>query len=295
LDTTDQTAVLESQLRHRDGRWLWVESTVRAIRDQGGAITGRQAAIRLIEERKRLQLTVERQRDQASEMLVSQHALRQIATLVATGPEPGAVFSAVAEQIANLFGGTLGTVVRFDGPSGVGEIVGAWSADGSDITGQTVDLAGATATAKVYRTGTEVQLKRYESRAVEPFLERFELYVGVCAPILVNGRLWGTVGAGFAAGTTLPPGGEERLGRFAELVAVAIANAQARETLAHQAATDFLTGLANHRTFHERMRAEVERASRHGARGGRVTARRRRPNRRARRADRRRGIRLADA
>jgi diguanylate cyclase (GGDEF)-like protein len=86
----------------------------------------------------------------------------------------------------------------------------------------------------------------------------------VCAPIFVGGTLWGSAGAAFAAGTRFPAGAEERIARFAELIAVAIANAQARETLAHQAATDAVTGLANHRTFHERLRAEVERASRHG-------------------------------
>jgi multimeric flavodoxin WrbA len=46
-------------------------------------------------------------------------------------------------------------------------------------------------------------------------------------------------------------------------VALAIANAQARETLVLQAATDPVTGLANHRKFHERLNSEVERASRH--------------------------------
>jgi len=264
VDTADRTVVLESQLRHRDGRWLWVESAVRAIRDAGGAVTERQAAIRLIEERKRLQLTVERQRDEASEMLASQEALRKIATLVATGAEPRAVFSAVAEQIAGLFGGTLGGVVRFDRSFGVGEIVGGWSADGSEITGQAIDLAGTSAAARVYQTGAPVRIEALDVQTAESIAERYALGAAICAPIVVNGKLWGSAGASFGTATVLPPGGEERLARFAELVAVAIANAQAREMLARRAATDSVTGLANHRTFHERLRAEFERASRHG-------------------------------
>jgi len=263
IDATAETTVLESQLRHRDGRWLWGETTVRAIRDADGAVVEHQAAIRLIEERKRLQLTVERQRDEAKELLASQHALRQIATLVATGEPPAAVFRAVAEQLAELFGGTLGGVVRFDGRSGVGEIVGGWSAAGTEITGETVDLAGNSAAAMVYRTAATVQLAGYDDRS-DAIFERFSLGAAVCAPILVNGSLWGSAGASFEAGTAIPPDAGERLARFAELVAVAISNAQASETLAHQAATDPVTGLANHRTFHDRLRAEVERAARHG-------------------------------
>ncbi len=58
----------------------------------------------------------------------------------------------------------------------------------------------------------------------------------------------------------------ERLGRFAELVGIAVSTAEARARLADLAATDHLTGLANHRTFQERLVQEVVRASRHGRR-----------------------------
>ena len=64
--------------------------------------------------------------------------------------------------------------------------------------------------------------------------------------------------------TPIDAGAEARLGHFAELMAFAIANAEARGRLAAQAASDPLTGLANHRTFFERLHADVERARRHG-------------------------------
>jgi diguanylate cyclase (GGDEF)-like protein len=50
--------------------------------------------------------------------------------------------------------------------------------------------------------------------------------------------------------------------RFADAAALALDNAQIRERLEFQAQTDSLTGLYNHRYFHERLRAELTRASR---------------------------------
>src|ERR1051325_6712162 len=50
--------------------------------------------------------------------------------------------------------------------------------------------------------------------------------------------------------------------RFADAAALALDNAQIRTRLEYQAQTDSLTGLYNHRYFHERLRAELTRASR---------------------------------
>jgi diguanylate cyclase (GGDEF)-like protein len=50
--------------------------------------------------------------------------------------------------------------------------------------------------------------------------------------------------------------------RFGDAAALALDNAQIRARLEHQAQTDSLTGLYNHRHFHERLRAELTRISR---------------------------------
>jgi diguanylate cyclase (GGDEF)-like protein len=50
--------------------------------------------------------------------------------------------------------------------------------------------------------------------------------------------------------------------RFADAAALAIDNAQIRARLEHQAQTDSLTGLFNHRTFHERLQRAVQESSR---------------------------------
>src|SRR5204863_5979530 len=50
----------------------------------------------------------------------------------------------------------------------------------------------------------------------------------VAAPITVAGRVWGALTVGSASAHPLPDGLEQRLGDFAELVALAVANAEAR-------------------------------------------------------------------
>ena len=82
------------------------------------------------------------------------------------------------------------------------------------------------------------------------------------APVTVSGVTWGAVGASFADGR-VPDGLDRRLERFADLVSLAISNAQTLEELALQATTDAVTGLANHRRFHERLHEEVDRALRY--------------------------------
>jgi diguanylate cyclase (GGDEF)-like protein len=56
------------------------------------------------------------------------------------------------------------------------------------------------------------------------------------------------------------PGEVELARRFADALALALDNAEIRARLEHRAQSDSLTGLYNHRTFHQRLRAAVEEA-----------------------------------
>ena len=80
----------------------------------------------------------------------------------------------------------------------------------------------------------------------------------------VEGRLWGAVAVAYAE---LGGAHEEtliQLERVADLISLAVSNADAREHLARMARTDPLTGLLNHGAFHERLDEEVRRSARHG-------------------------------
>jgi diguanylate cyclase (GGDEF)-like protein/putative nucleotidyltransferase with HDIG domain len=89
---------------------------------------------------------------------------------------------------------------------------------------------------------------------------------GLRVPILVHGVEWGQlVVPDGAAGSNSRPDEELRasLTRFARQIGLGVASADARDGLIERASTDPLTGLANHRRFHERLDDEFARASRH--------------------------------
>ena len=89
------------------------------------------------------------------------------------------------------------------------------------------------------------------------------------APIRVSGSLWGVVALTSKSKTHITPAILEQLAQFAELVEVAIGNAEARTSLELQASTDVLSGLPNRRVLEERLAHETELAA---ARGTKLSA-----------------------
>jgi diguanylate cyclase (GGDEF)-like protein len=81
-------------------------------------------------------------------------------------------------------------------------------------------------------------------------------------PLIARGHLKGTLNI-YRVGEDAIFTDEEFLlaKRFGDAAALAIDNAHIRARLEHQAETDALTGLYNHRAFHDRLRRELLRAS----------------------------------
>ena len=100
--------------------------------------------------------------------------------------------------------------------------------------GATLDLDGDTVVAKVLRSGSPNGWSATRRRAGRwPKTVRSVGYrAAVAAPVMVGGRLWGVLVAATASEDALPEGLEQRLCDFAELVAQALANADAYEKLA---------------------------------------------------------------
>jgi diguanylate cyclase (GGDEF)-like protein len=84
----------------------------------------------------------------------------------------------------------------------------------------------------------------------------------VAVPLIARGRLKGTLNI-YRVGEDAAFSDEEFLlaKRFGDAAALAIDNAHIRARLEHQAETDALTGLYNHRAFHDRLRQSLLRAS----------------------------------
>ena len=125
------------------------------------------------------------------------------------------------------------------------------------LSGRRIDLAnGTTATAQVFQTGGPVRLDHYPGHEVEGAV------TAVAAPIFVRGRFWGSASALFSADEVIPAGIGARFERFAELGAMAIANADHVSQLREHATTDVLTGIPNRRIFEAQLARELERAVR---------------------------------
>ncbi len=86
----------------------------------------------------------------------------------------------------------------------------------------------------------------------------------VVVPLIVRGAPIGTLNVYRLGEDVVFSGWEfELICRFADLAALAMDNTRIRERLVKEAQTDWLTGLGNHRLFHEHLRAEAERAHRY--------------------------------
>jgi PAS domain S-box-containing protein len=173
-------------------------------------------------------------REALERLAEEQAALRRVATLVAQGMRPTEIFSAVSEEIGRLFGSDLAAVSKYelDGPAAV--VVGVGKSMEGIAIGSRWELDELMASTKVFRTGRSARVDARDLESVggpvAENLHRLGLISTVACPIVVESRLWGAVSV---SGTeSLPLDAEERLEKFTELIATAIANAESRSELA---------------------------------------------------------------
>jgi signal transduction histidine kinase len=164
-----------------------------------------------------------------------QAALRRIATLVAHGVSPEEVFAAVSEEIARLLPVNVVGIIRYD-PDGMFTYVAARgkAVDYVPPVGSRWMLGGHNLGTLVFETGRPARLDHYVDNSSGPasYVVRTMGYdTAVGAPVIVEGRLWGLIGASSTLEQPLPPDTEARLVSFTELVATAIANADSRAEL----------------------------------------------------------------
>ena len=170
-------------------------------------------------------------RAEATRLTDEQAALRRIATLVAEGSPPPAVFDAVTAEAAELLRADQIALIRFEpGPE-----ITVLAHRGREVAlapvGTRIPLRGESVNATVHRTGQAARLDSFEHAEGSIMRHVDDMRTGIGAPIVVDGRLWGTITGGWLGGEPAPADAEQRLTEFAELVAVAIANADSHAQL----------------------------------------------------------------
>ena len=248
---------MEKRYVRGDGSLAWVRLSVSMATDAAGAPAYFISQVQDITEHRRQE---RRLRDSAHEHA----ALHRVSQAVAQDIGEEALWALVAREAAGLFSVEAAIVVRFVGRQAV--VVGAHGHHFG--IGARLSTSGPGVLAQVARSHEAARIDAYEAlsdgtRLRDQAMER-GLVASVAAPVIVDGAPWGALLVSTADRAGFAVDAAARLGRFAELVALGIANAQVRSELLSRAMTDPLTGLANHRAFHERLAVEVERADRHG-------------------------------
>jgi signal transduction histidine kinase len=171
-------------------------------------------------------------RAQVERLADEQAALQRVATLVAQGVPAPDIFSAVSDEVARLFGTTMAAVGRFEAEEPAVVTVGAAEKTRARVAiGSRFELDDALVVTQVYRSGRSMRadLTSATSPAAD-FRGLINRVSTVASPIVVDGRLWGVI-AVTSESELLPLDTQERLGKFTELVAIAIANTETRAEL----------------------------------------------------------------
>jgi signal transduction histidine kinase len=176
----------------------------------------------------------ERRRHEADLAARQQTALRRVATLVARNVEPAEVFSAVVAELATCLDVQNASLFRYE-PDGTALLVAAADEPGlrSMPVGERFSLDGENIAAMVRRTGRAARMDSHEhaSGPAAARIRELGLTSGVGAPIMAGGQVWGAAVAGSSRSDAFPPDAEQRVSDFADLITIAIANANARAEL----------------------------------------------------------------
>jgi signal transduction histidine kinase len=174
--------------------------------------------------------------DASLEELVREHAaLRRVATLVAREPSPVEVFEAVAREVGTLLAARRAQLVRVTSPR-EGIVAASWS-DGTlqpVPVGHRAPIDGHGVLGRMLRDPRPVRIEDWDEAGggVAALMRSLGIRAGAAGPIVIGRRVWGAAAAVWSDVAEMPTGAEGRVAAFAELVAYAIENAEARDEIA---------------------------------------------------------------
>jgi signal transduction histidine kinase len=174
-----------------------------------------------------------RQAQRSARLSREQSALRRVATLVAQAGPPSVVFEAVTREVGLLCDADLARMERYE-DDGTVTGVAVWGRVPVELAvGTRFALDGLSIARGVKESGGPVRVDRFEADrgAIAREARAVGIRASVGCPIVVAGRLWGVIAASTRREEPFPAGTEAQIGEFTELVATAIANAQAHAEL----------------------------------------------------------------
>ena len=177
-------------------------------------------------------------------------AIGNVATAIAAGLGRDELYEAVCREAAHLLGADAGGIAMLGAGPGA-RMVGTWRAPGSD---DRLELAIARLAPGLRADGAGGDAWA---------LDLGDGHHGLGAAVVAEGRPWGLIVA-CRVGGPFSAEDERALSRLGGLVGLGVGVASSREWLVRQATTDGLTGLVNHRAFHDALRAEAQRCTRYG-------------------------------
>jgi PAS domain S-box-containing protein len=214
--------VFEIRMLCKDGSYRWIEWKATPVLEE-----------RLLYAVGR-DVTERRQADaELARLAGEQAALRRVATLVARGGSPAEVFSTVAEEVERLLDAEATAIARLE-PDGTMAIVASGGTARDELpVGTRLELDSDTAMARVLRAEQSARVDDFDtsSALVAQLAGRLGIRCSVAVPIIVEGALWGSIGAGTNR-AQFPVDAEQRMLKFTELAGTAIANADSRDELA---------------------------------------------------------------
>jgi PAS domain S-box-containing protein len=177
--------------------------------------------------------------EQLARLADEQAALRRVATLIARESSAAEVFAAVAEELGRLLDADTTRLVRYD-EDATATVVSTWDQPGDTVpvnavpVGTRMPLGGMNVVSLVAESGKPARIDDYASAtgAIAAYGRRLGFRSAVGGPIVVAGRLWGAMVVSSREAEPMAAGTEEWIKEFAELIATAVANIQARSDLA---------------------------------------------------------------
>jgi signal transduction histidine kinase len=171
--------------------------------------------------------------DDPQRSAAEQAALRRVATLVARGAAAAEVFEALVTEVGLLTPATDAALVRLHSDETV-TMIGRWNEfTGYQSIGVQHPFGDGTLARLIWDSKRPSRVTTYRSLSgpLADMIKSWGWRSSVGAPVVVNAEVWGLTAVGSTNGDIAPPGTEERLAAFTELLASAIANAQSREEI----------------------------------------------------------------